>query len=183
MDRRHPEHRERQQRQVRAVELSEDREGQGYFPTGMEWFPEDAETGEVAETWRNRGYGAARNIDHDYHYRRGDIGGQGYGGGGMGFGEPGNEPLGRQYDDAHRPRARVAPKGYRRTDERICDEVCERLAHARGLDVSEVTVDVGSAIVTLGGTIRDRQAKYRVEEIAAEVAGVDEVINNIRVPR
>ncbi|WP_422650783.1 BON domain-containing protein [Cupriavidus sp. H18C1] len=78
---------------------------------------------------------------------------------------------------------RTLPKGYRRTDERICDEVCERLAEARDLDVSEVTVEVGSGIVTLSGTVSDRRAKYRVEDIAEEVMGVDEVRNNIRVPR
>lgn len=170
-----------QNRHVRARENSSDRERHGYFTPGMEWFPEDTRTGEIAETWRHRGYGGSRNMDHDYHYRRGDIGGMGYGDGSMGYEREGQTGAGNA--PAQRQRPRALPKNYQRSDARICDEVCERLANARGLDVSEVTVEVGSGIVTLAGTVADRRSKFRVEDIADEVSGVNEVRNNIRVPR
>ncbi|MCA7083550.1 BON domain-containing protein [Cupriavidus sp. DB3] len=173
-------------RQMWPRETGEDRRGRGTVTGGMEWFPEDPRTGEVAETWRHRGYGGSRGMRDAYHYRRGDTGAMGSGGGSVGFNEFGERGAsggaGMRGSTAPR-RARTLPKGYRRTDERICDEVCERLAEARDLDVSEVTVEVGSGIVTLSGTVSDRRAKYRVEDIAEEVMGVDEVRNNIRVPR
>lgn len=165
-------------------ETGEERRGRGTVTGGMEWFPEDPRTGEVAETWRHRGYGGSRGMRDAYHYRRGDTGAMGSGGGSVGFNEFGDRGEGGGMGSgtaARRPR--TVPKGFRRTDERVCDEVCERLAEARDLDVSEVTVEVGSGIVTLSGTVSDRRAKYRVEDIAEQVMGVDEVRNNIRVPR
>ncbi len=169
-------------------ETGEDRRGRGTVTGGMEWFPEDPRTGEVAETWRHRGYGGSRGMRDAYHYRRGDTGAMGSGGGSVGFNEFGDRGAGGgggsgPGGSTATRRPRTVPKGFRRTDERVCDEVCERLAEARDLDVSEVTVEVGSGIVTLSGTVSDRRAKYRVEDIAEQVMGVDEVRNNIRVPR
>ncbi|MDF9428457.1 BON domain-containing protein [Cupriavidus gilardii] len=174
-------------RPMQPRDTGEDRRGRGTVTGGMEWFPEDPRTGEVAETWRNRGYGGSRGMRDAYHYRRGDSGAMGSGGGSVGFNEFGDRGTsatgGGIGSSTATRRPRTLPKGFRRTDERICDEVCERLAEARDLDVSEVTVEVGSGIVTLSGTVSDRRAKYRVEDIAEEVMGVDEVRNNIRVPR
>ncbi|WP_244259072.1 BON domain-containing protein [Cupriavidus gilardii] len=82
-----------------------------------------------------------------------------------------------------RPQRRVGPKGYRRSDERIREAVCERLAYAEGLDVSEVTVDVNGGIVKLGGTVRDRREKYDIEDLVDNVFGVTDVENDIRVRR
>ncbi|MCD9122672.1 BON domain-containing protein [Cupriavidus sp. UGS-1] len=82
-----------------------------------------------------------------------------------------------------RPQRRVGPKGYRRSDERVREAVCERLAYAEGLDVSEVTVDVDGGIVKLGGTVRDRNEKYDIEDLVDNVFGVTDVENDIRVRR
>ncbi|MCY0853291.1 BON domain-containing protein [Cupriavidus sp. D39] len=81
------------------------------------------------------------------------------------------------------PSRRKGPKGYTRSDERIRDDVCERLANTDGIDVSEVTVEVSGGIVTLVGTVHDRREKYNIEEIADNVFGVKEVHNSIRVQR
>ncbi|KAA0180613.1 BON domain-containing protein [Cupriavidus cauae] len=82
-----------------------------------------------------------------------------------------------------RPQRRVGPKGYRRSDERIREAVCERLAYAEGLDVSEVTVDVNGGIVKLAGTVRNRNEKYDIEDLVDNVFGVTDVENDIRVRR
>ncbi|WP_422650277.1 BON domain-containing protein [Cupriavidus sp. H18C1] len=82
-----------------------------------------------------------------------------------------------------RSQRRVGPKGYRRSDERIREAVCERLAYAEGLDVSEVTVDVNGGIVKLAGTVRDRNEKYDIEDLVDNVFGVTDVENDIRVRR
>lgn len=76
---------------------------------------------------------------------------------------------------------RVGPKNYTRSDERIREEVCERLAHESGLDVSDVNVVVNDAIVTLTGTVDNRRTKYEVEDVADDTYGVSDVINQLHV--
>lgn len=78
---------------------------------------------------------------------------------------------------------RVAPKGYQRSDERIREDVCERLAHEPGLDVAQVEVTVKDGVVTLTGNAGDRRQKYRMEDVADDCFGVKEVDNQVRVQR
>ena len=75
----------------------------------------------------------------------------------------------------------VWPKGYTRSDERIRDDVCERLAHDGRVDLREVEVDVEAGVVTLKGSARDRGEKHRIEDIAGHVMGVKDVQNQLRV--
>lgn len=105
------------------------------------------------------------------------------------YGGPAGAPYGSaggydadQWDaPAYQGYGRGGPKNYRRGDDRIHDEVCDRLAHAQELDVSEVTVRVQDGLVTLEGHVGDRRSKYDIEEIAERVFGVQDVINHIRV--
>ncbi|RDK05542.1 BON domain-containing protein [Cupriavidus lacunae] len=83
----------------------------------------------------------------------------------------------------HVGRRAVGPKGYRRSDERVREDVCERLAMNPYVDVGEVSVEVANGVVTLDGTVRERREKYVVEEIADAVFGVTEVDNHLRVQR
>lgn len=78
---------------------------------------------------------------------------------------------------------RAGPRGYTRTDERIRDEICERLTFTSGIDVREVSIDVDKGKVTLGGTVQTRGQKYDIEDLADNTFGVTEVENNIRVQR
>lgn len=78
---------------------------------------------------------------------------------------------------------RVAPKGYQRSDERIREDLCERLTHSGRLNVREVEVTVSGGVVTLTGSVMDRQQKYRIEDIADDVFGVKDVQNQLRVQR
>jgi hypothetical protein len=89
--------------------------------------------------------------------------------------------LGRPLSE--RERRRTGPKGYRRTDERIREDLCERLAHSGRLDVSDVEVAVEGGVVTLTGSVPERQQKYLLEDIAEEVFGVEDVRNEVRVQR
>jgi osmotically-inducible protein OsmY len=86
----------------------------------------------------------------------------------------------READDrgAHRGRG---PKGYRRSDERIRDDVNDRLTDDAWLDASHVEVAVENGDVTLSGTVADRPAKRRAELLAEAVSGVGNVQNNLRV--
>ena len=75
----------------------------------------------------------------------------------------------------------AGPKNYTRSDERVREEVCERLADTPALDVSDVTVTVAAGVVTLTGTVDNRRMKYEVEDIADDTYGVADVVNQIHV--
>ncbi|RQR86536.1 MULTISPECIES: BON domain-containing protein [unclassified Burkholderia] len=80
-------------------------------------------------------------------------------------------------------RHRRGPKGYTRSDERIREDVCERLAHALDIDVSDVSVQVRDGRVELDGTVPQRWMKHDIEDIADGCMGVRDVENRVRVRR
>ena len=75
------------------------------------------------------------------------------------------------------------PKNYQRSDERISEDVSERLLHSAHLDSSDVSVSVRGGTVTVEGTVPERWMKHAIENIAMTVRGVVDVENRIRVPR
>jgi hypothetical protein len=81
-------------------------------------------------------------------------------------------------DGAHRGRG---PKSYQRSDERILEDVNDRLTEDPQLDASEVEVSVSGREVTLSGTVSNRYDKRRAEDLADSVSGVIHVQNNLRV--
>ncbi|CAG2153113.1 hypothetical protein LMG31506_04747 [Cupriavidus yeoncheonensis] len=93
------------------------------------------------------------------------------------------EAVGDLFGTSERRERPTGPRGYKRTDDRIRDEICERLSYAQRLDVSDVSVDVKDSVVTLSGTVDNRGQKYYIEELADATYGVSEVNNDIRVRR
>jgi osmotically-inducible protein OsmY len=79
------------------------------------------------------------------------------------------------------PYAGRGPRGYQRSDERIREDVCERMSECGELDASEIEVRVSNGEVTLLGSVSERHAKRLAEDLAEEVAGVRDVHNQIRV--
>ncbi|MBJ6124927.1 BON domain-containing protein [Microvirga sp. BT325] len=73
------------------------------------------------------------------------------------------------------------PKGYQRSDDRIREDINERLTDDAMLDASEIEVQVQNREATLTGTVRDRNERRRAEDIAESVSGVTHVQNNLRV--
>ncbi|WP_414473864.1 CBS domain-containing protein [Microvirga sp. M2] len=72
------------------------------------------------------------------------------------------------------------PRNYQRSDDRIREDVNERLGDDARLDASEIEVMVQNREVTLTGTVRDRNEKRWAEDIAESVSGVTHVQNNLR---
>lgn len=83
--------------------------------------------------------------------------------------------------EATGPHVGKGPKNYRRADERIFEEVCERLMQHGDIDASNVEVRVTSGEVTLGGTVPDRQTKRLAEDVLEGVAGVTDINNELRI--
>jgi hypothetical protein len=75
------------------------------------------------------------------------------------------------------------PRGYRRTDERIHEDVCERFTLHGHLDATDIEVVVRTGEVTLTGTVATRTEKRLAEDIADAVFGVGEVHNHLHVQR
>ena len=72
-------------------------------------------------------------------------------------------------------------RGYRRSDERIKEDVCERLTQHGQIDASGMQIDVKDCEVTLRGSVSDRRTKRMAEDVAEGVAGVRDVRNELRV--
>jgi osmotically-inducible protein OsmY len=137
---------------------SESRYGGGY---GRESF------GRGSQDWGSREYG-----------RRGEE---------RGFWERASDEVSSWFGDDEAERRRRedmrgrGPKNYTRSDDRIREDVNDRLSDDPFVDASEIEVQVSSCEVTLTGTVDSREAKRRAEDIAERVSGVKHVQNNLRV--
>lgn len=90
----------------------------------------------------------------------------------------GDEDAEARREEDHRGRG---PKGYRRSDARIEEDVNDRLTDDRLVDAREITVSVADQEITLDGYVDSRRAKRRAEGCADSVSGVTHVQNNLRV--
>lgn len=75
------------------------------------------------------------------------------------------------------------PQGYVRSDERIRDDVCDRLSDDDEVDASDIAVSVTNGDVVLQGTVADRRMKRRAEMLAFSVRGTFDVHNRLRVEK
>jgi hypothetical protein len=76
-----------------------------------------------------------------------------------------------------------APRDYRRSDDRLREEVCDLFTEDVALDPSDVSVKVENGEVTLSGSVSSRDQKRHAEQLAERVSGVHDVINQLRVSR
>ena len=90
----------------------------------------------------------------------------------------GDEDAAHRREMDHRGRG---PSGYTRLDERIREDVCDRLTEDWAVDASDISVSVASGEVTLEGHVDSRQAKRRAEDCVERISGVGHVQNNLRV--
>jgi hypothetical protein len=75
----------------------------------------------------------------------------------------------------------IGPKGYRRSDERIREDVSDRLMTHPDVDASDIEVHVDNGIITLTGSVADRHQKRIADYIAEDIVGVDDVHNELKV--
>ncbi len=75
----------------------------------------------------------------------------------------------------------IGPRGYRRSDERIQDDIAYRLYQHGWIDAREIAVEVHDGVVTLRGIVDDRRQRRLAEDLAASVLGVIDVNNDIKV--
>ena len=92
----------------------------------------------------------------------------------------GDAQWGRDYGRSG-PHAGKGPRGYQRSDDRICEEICDLLTRDANVDATGVEVKVLSGEVTLSGNVDSRYEKRASEDIAESVQGVRQVHNDLRV--
>ncbi len=89
----------------------------------------------------------------------------------------GNNEYGTQYGQY----AGYGPRDYRRSDERILEDINDRLTWHSLIDATDINVAVSNGIVTLTGSVDTRQDKRLAEDIADDVPGVWDVDNRLSV--
>lgn len=73
------------------------------------------------------------------------------------------------------------PRGYTRGDERIREDVCDRLTDDPRIDASDIDVQVKGGEVTLNGSVRTRDEKRFTEDVIERISGVRDVNNHLKV--
>lgn len=151
-----------------------------YRPRWGEGRPGDRERG------REPGYGREWLSPEGRHFTGNDFDdGDPRRGTDMGFASPYHQ---QQYETERRERERgphwgKGPKGYRRSDARILEDVCETIADQGHIDASDVEVKVEDGVVILSGTVGLRHQKRALEMLVENCRGVEEVKNELRLRR
>lgn len=151
--------------------------GFGDYPGYTGGRPTHQELGRREPVWEGRyggDFGPAYADDAGERWR------DGYGGPGgqtrqVGYGQFGATPR-REGSFSGR-----GPRGYRRGDDRIREDVCDRLSEHPSIDAGEVDVSIRDGEITLQGTVPDRWMKRMAEDVAESVQGVRQVHNHLRV--
>jgi hypothetical protein len=158
--------------------------------------PQSPGNGRSERTWYNEprnyggGYGQNRQRFGDYsndwesersynepEYAPG-LGEPGWRKGGYGQGSYGQGWYGQNRPGQH---AGKGPKGYRRSDDRIREEISDELTDHPDIDASEIEIEVKDGEVTLTGTVDSRDAKRMTEDVVERSSGVTHVSNQLRV--
>lgn len=121
------------------------------------------------KTWEENSY------ENDYGHWPQDKGGQFY--------AQGHAPVNDRMNRSAGSFEGRGPKGYKRSDDRIKEDVCECLSRSPALDASEIEVDVKGACVTLSGSVHAREDKRQAERMIENLRGVEDVKNEIRVSK
>lgn len=126
-----------------------------------------------------RNYGPGRYGQSGHYGRSGSEGYRGQQGYGEGYGMSGYGQ-GRSESQGQNLRGR-GPRNYMRSDERIKEDINERLTDDPMLDAGDINVDVKNGTVTLTGSVDSRHLKHRAEDIADDCGGVKDVENRLTV--
>ncbi len=96
-------------------------------------------------------------------------------------GQPYGQAYGQGYGQHGARRLTSGPKGYQRSDERLKEDISERLMESHHIDSSDVSIDVHGAKVVLDGTVPSRHMKHAIEDLVDACPGVQDIDNRVRV--
>jgi hypothetical protein len=73
------------------------------------------------------------------------------------------------------------PKNYKRSDDRILEDIVNKLTDDPNVDASDIDVQVRSGEVTLSGKVNSRNEKRHAEDLVGSMSGVSHVENRVKV--
>jgi hypothetical protein len=73
------------------------------------------------------------------------------------------------------------PKGYRRPDQELVEEACQRLERDGHIDATDIEVSAEDGVIRLEGSVATRDVKRRAEDCVESVYGARDVMNRLRV--
>lgn len=76
-------------------------------------------------------------------------------------------------------RSGKGPKNYKRSDERIREDVCEALIAHPEIDASDMEVEVKEGVVFLTGSVESRLVKRMAEDLVETISGVTDIRNEL----
>ena len=159
------------------------RESSGRDWNAREFLGRNEYSGLEGSQWRTSGRGRDYGDDDRSWLGRGPNWGREFG-----WGNERHDPASGQYGESSgrfgTSSGRFAgrgPKGYQRSDERIREDVCDRLTMSGDVDASNIEVQVNAGEVTLRGTADSRYTRRAAEDLAEAIPGVKHVHNEIRV--
>jgi hypothetical protein len=157
---------------------------QGYGQQAFGRSPEGGFSGQRGEQGRYSQYGRGpEGFDRESRGYGSEFGqGTQNFGGGSTYGE--TQRYGESFGTVGRNRGRFTgrgPKGYIRSDDRIREDVSDRLEQHGEIDATEIEIRVSNGEVTLEGTVEDRRTKRMAEDVVENCPGVKQVHNRIRV--
>jgi hypothetical protein len=91
------------------------------------------------------------------------------------------ERSGEFYQNSNKNHFGKGPKGYRRSDDRIKEDISEELYRHPWIDASDIEILVEGGTVTLTGTVEDRSTRRLIEDIVEDSSGVANVSNQLFV--
>ncbi|UOF00798.1 BON domain-containing protein [Bdellovibrio reynosensis] len=86
-------------------------------------------------------------------------------------------------EDISRHYAGRGPKNFKRTDERIREEICDKLTDDPHVDAHDIEVLVMEGYVTLNGTVPEKRMKRMTEELIEQIRDVKDIHNNIKIKK
>lgn len=77
----------------------------------------------------------------------------------------------------------VGPSGYKRSDDKIREDVCEALLWDPEVDATDIEVSVKEGVVSLKGFVDSRHAKRIAERITDDISGIKDVQNQLIIKK
>lgn len=71
------------------------------------------------------------------------------------------------------------PRGYKRRDERILEDVCEVLKDHPDIDPTDLHVSVSEGVVHLSGSLRSDYEMQIIDQLVSHVSGSKNIINKV----
>lgn len=156
----------------------------GRFPERFGDGPSLHEDATDPEYWRERADRFNRSQDQgDWNERLWRLARDPQRGGG--YGDSGQDRIGRHHPASDRRESQFGkgPKGYKRSDERIAEDINQRLTDDHHIDASDIEVKVHDGEVSLSGTVSDRRCRREVEDLVESISGVCDVSNQLKIQR